>query len=168
MTTTHDDLLPGTRRALLHRIAVAQSEGRAPSLVAAVVRGGKAVWNGARTSVDGHGPDENVQYRIGSITKTFTAVLVLRLRDEGLLDLGDPLEKHVPGTGAGKSPSSNFSRTPEGWQPSRPRPGGSERPARCVPNWPMCWANSRTGIRSAVGTITRTPATRCSERWSKR
>jgi Beta-lactamase class C and other penicillin binding proteins len=102
MTTTHDDLLPGTRRALLHRIAVAQSEGRAPSLVAAVVRGGKAVWNGARTSVDGHGPDENVQYRIGSITKTFTAVLVLRLRDEGLLDLGDPLEKHVPGTGAGE------------------------------------------------------------------
>jgi CubicO group peptidase (beta-lactamase class C family) len=102
MTTTHDDLLPGTRRALLHRIAVAQSEGRAPSLVAAVVRGGKAVWNGARTSVEGHGPDENVQYRIGSITKTFTAVLVLRLRDEGLLDLGDPLEKHVPGTGAGE------------------------------------------------------------------
>ncbi|MFF4539763.1 serine hydrolase domain-containing protein [Streptomyces aureus] len=102
MTTSHDDLLPGTRRALLHRIAVAQSEGRTPSLVATVVRGGKAVWTGARTSVPGHGPDENVQYRIGSITKTFTAVLVLRLRDEGLLDLGDPLEKHVPDTGAGE------------------------------------------------------------------
>ena len=102
MTTSHDDLLPGTRRALLHRIAVAQSEGRTPSLVATVVRGGKAVWTGARTSVPGHGPDENVQYRIGSITKTFTAVLVLRLRDEGVLDLGDPLEKHVPGTGAGE------------------------------------------------------------------
>ncbi|MFE2827250.1 serine hydrolase domain-containing protein [Streptomyces sp. NPDC059271] len=102
MTTPQDDLLPSTRRALLHRIAVAQSEGRAPSLVATVVRGGKAVWHGARTSVDGHGPDENVQYRIGSITKTFTAVLVLRLRDEGVLDLGDPLEKHLSGTGAGE------------------------------------------------------------------
>ncbi|MEU8980724.1 serine hydrolase domain-containing protein [Streptomyces sp. NPDC058251] len=102
MTTPQEDLLPPTRRALLHRIAVAQSEGRAPSLVAAVVRGGKTVWNGSRTSVDGHGPDENVQYRIGSITKTFTAVLVLRLRDEGVLDLGDPLEKHLPGTGAGE------------------------------------------------------------------
>ncbi|MFF0184683.1 serine hydrolase domain-containing protein [Streptomyces sp. NPDC005244] len=101
MTTPQDDLLPSTRRALLHRIAVAQSEGRAPSLVAAVVRGGRAVWHGARTSVDGHGPDENVQYRIGSITKTFTAVLVLRLKDAGLLDLGDPLEKHLPGTGVG-------------------------------------------------------------------
>jgi CubicO group peptidase (beta-lactamase class C family) len=103
MTTPQQKLLPGTRRALLHRIAAAQAEGRAPSLVAAVVRGGEPVWHGSRTSVDGHGPDENVQYRIGSITKTFTAVLVLRLRDEGLLDLGDPLEKHLPGTGAGEA-----------------------------------------------------------------
>ncbi|MER7478816.1 serine hydrolase domain-containing protein [Streptomyces sp. NPDC126510] len=103
MTTSQGELLPGTRRALLHRIAVAQAEGRAPSLVAAVVRDGTTVWTGARTSVEGHAPDENVQYRIGSITKTFTAVLVLRLRDEGALDLGDPLEKHLPGTGVGEA-----------------------------------------------------------------
>ncbi|CAL9495828.1 serine hydrolase domain-containing protein [Streptomyces sp. enrichment culture] len=103
MTPPQEELLPATRRALLHRVAVAQAEGRAPSLVAAVVRDGRAVWHGARTCVDGHGPDENVQYRIGSITKTFTAVLVLRLRDEGALDLGDPLEKHLPGTGAGEA-----------------------------------------------------------------
>lgn len=103
MTTPQEELLPTTRRALLHRIAVAQAEGRSPSLVAAVVRDGHAVWHGARTSVDGHGPDENVQYRIGSLTKTFTAVLVMRLRDEGLLDLSDPLEKHLPGTGVGEA-----------------------------------------------------------------
>ncbi|MET9957966.1 serine hydrolase domain-containing protein [Streptomyces sp. NPDC006326] len=96
------DLLPSTRRALRHRIAVAQSEGRAPSVVAAVLRDGAVVWEGSRTSVEGHGPDGNVQYRIGSITKTFTAVLVMRLRDEGLLGLGDPLEKHLPGSGAGE------------------------------------------------------------------
>ncbi|MCX3059850.1 serine hydrolase domain-containing protein [Streptomyces beihaiensis] len=102
MTTSAEELLPATRRALVHRIATAQSEGRAPSLVAAVARDGALVWTGARTSVEGHGPDENVQYRIGSITKTFTAVLVVRLRDEGLLDLSDPLEKHLPGTGAGE------------------------------------------------------------------
>ncbi|MFJ6727587.1 serine hydrolase domain-containing protein [Streptomyces sp. NPDC091281] len=102
MTTAPEELLAGTRRALLHRIALAQAEGRAPSLVAAVVRGGRAVWHGARTSVDGHAPDEDVQYRIGSLTKTFTAVLVMRLRDEGALDLQDPLVKHVPDAGTGE------------------------------------------------------------------
>jgi CubicO group peptidase (beta-lactamase class C family) len=41
-------------------------------------------------------PTPTPQYRIGSITKTFVAVEVLRLRDEGLLDLADPLGKHLP------------------------------------------------------------------------
>jgi D-alanyl-D-alanine carboxypeptidase len=95
------ELLPHTRRALLHRIAVGQAQGRTPSLVGAVMRGGRMVWSGARSMIEGHAPDADVQYRIGSITKTFTAVLVLRLRDEGLLDLADPLEQHLPGTAAG-------------------------------------------------------------------
>ncbi|MER6421572.1 serine hydrolase domain-containing protein [Streptomyces sp. NPDC001137] len=133
MTTPQEELLPGTRRALLHRIAVAQSEGRAPSLVAAVVRDGRPVWHGARTSVDGHGPDETVQYRIGSITKTFTAVLVLRLRDEGLLDLGDPLEKHLPGTGAGEATIADLLAHTSGLAAESPAPwwertAGSLRP----------------------------------------
>ncbi|MFF2651623.1 serine hydrolase domain-containing protein [Streptomyces sp. NPDC058045] len=103
MTGVADEvLLPGTRRALVRRLAVGQAEGRAPSMVAAVVRDGEVVWQGARSGMSGPAPDGNVQYRIGSITKTFTAVLVLRLRDEGLLDLGDPLEKHLPGTGVGE------------------------------------------------------------------
>ncbi|MBV6700476.1 serine hydrolase [Kitasatospora aureofaciens] len=100
MTDLLDELLPTTRRALLHRIAVAQAEGRTPSLVAGVVRDGRLVWSGARSMVDGHAPTPDVQYRIGSLTKTFVAVLVLRLRDEGLLDLADPLGRHLPGTPA--------------------------------------------------------------------
>ncbi|WP_181786513.1 serine hydrolase domain-containing protein [Streptomyces phytophilus] len=95
-----DALLPATARALRHRLAVAQSEGRTPSLVAAVVRDGETVWSGARSMIDGHEPTTDTQYRIGSITKTFVAVLVLRLRDEGLVDLADPLGKHLPGTQA--------------------------------------------------------------------
>ena len=91
-------MLPTTSRALLHRLAVAQAEGRTPSLVAAVVRGGRTVWTGARSMIDGHAPTDDVQDRIGSISKTFAAVLVLRLRDEGLLDLSDPLERQLPGT----------------------------------------------------------------------
>ncbi|MFF3334251.1 serine hydrolase domain-containing protein [Streptomyces sp. NPDC002888] len=133
MTTPQEELLPGTRRALLHRIAVAQAEGRAPSLVAAVVRDGRAVWHGARTSVDGHGPDGNVQYRIGSITKTFTAVLVLRLRDEGALDLGDPIEKHLPGTGAGEATIAQLLAHTAGLAAESPEPWWERTPGSLRP-----------------------------------
>ncbi|MFJ9849186.1 serine hydrolase domain-containing protein [Streptomyces sp. NPDC101150] len=90
--------MPQTRRALLRRLAVGQAEGRAPSMMGAVVREGRAVWTGARTSVPGEVPHADVQYRIGSLTKTFVAVLVLRLRDEGLLGLADPIGSHLEGT----------------------------------------------------------------------
>ncbi len=133
MTTLREELLPGTRRALLHRIAIAQAEGRAPSLVAAVVRDGKAVWHGARTSVNGHGPDEHVQYRIGSITKTFTAVLVLRLRDEGVLDLDDPLEKHLPGTGAGEAAIAELLAHTGGLAAESPAPWWERTPGSLRP-----------------------------------
>ncbi|MFD6422451.1 serine hydrolase domain-containing protein [Streptomyces sp. NPDC060198] len=102
MTSWNEELLPATRRALLHRTATAQREGRTPSMVAGVLRDGRIGWSGGRSCVDGHEPDSDTQYRIGSITKTFTAVLVLRLRDEGLLDLDDQVEKHLSGSGVGQ------------------------------------------------------------------
>ena len=90
-----DELMPETRRALLRRLAAGQAEGRAPSMMGAVVRGGQTVWTGARTSVEGEVPHGDVQYRIGSITKTFVAVMVLRLRDEGMLRLEDPIGTYL-------------------------------------------------------------------------
>ncbi|HZT52795.1 MAG TPA: serine hydrolase domain-containing protein, partial [Gaiellaceae bacterium] len=39
----------------------------------------------------------DTQYRIGSITKSFTAAAILQLRDAGLLDLEDTLDRHVEG-----------------------------------------------------------------------
>ena len=83
-------LLPETERALLHRLATGQREGRAPSMTAAVWREGQQVWSHAiETTTD-------TQFRIGSLSKTFVAVLVMRLRDEGRLALDDLLEKHLP------------------------------------------------------------------------
>jgi CubicO group peptidase (beta-lactamase class C family) len=90
-----DDLLPGTRRALLHRLAVGQADGRTPSVTAAVVRGGRMVWCGGRGMADGQDPDGDTQYRIGSISKTIIAIMIMRLRDAGLLDLADPLSRHL-------------------------------------------------------------------------
>ncbi len=94
-------MLETTEFALLRRVAAEQAERRAPSLVAAVVRGQVLLWSGARGSVDGAAPTTDTQFRIGSITKTFVAVLVMRLRDEGRLDLNDALDKHVAGTSFG-------------------------------------------------------------------
>lgn len=91
-----------TTELLSHRLAVEQSERRLPSISAAWVRDGEIRWQDAVGTVDAR-PDgapatPDTQYRIGSITKTFIAVLVMRLREEGLLDLDDPLERHLPGT----------------------------------------------------------------------
>lgn len=94
-------MLTTTQRALDHRIAAEQRDRRVPSLVAGVVRDGEVLWTGSRGRVDGTPPDADTQYRIGSITKTFVGVLILRLRDEGRLDLSDPLDDHLPGTSFG-------------------------------------------------------------------
>ncbi|MEV4310903.1 serine hydrolase domain-containing protein [Actinocrispum sp. NPDC049592] len=94
-------MLPTTELALLRRLAHEQAVGRAPSLVAAVVRPEGIVWSGGRGQVDGAVPSDDTQYRIGSITKTFVATMVMKLRDEGKLDLSDPLDKHLPGTVVG-------------------------------------------------------------------
>ena len=39
-----EQLLPATRRALVHRVAVGQADGRSPSLAAAVLRSGRMAW----------------------------------------------------------------------------------------------------------------------------
>jgi CubicO group peptidase (beta-lactamase class C family) len=93
---------PRTASRLLTRLAHEQSVGRLPSVVAGMIRDGELVWSASRGRVNGVAPDANVQYRCGSITKTFVAVSVMRLRDEGLLALSDPLETILADTGIGE------------------------------------------------------------------
>ncbi|WP_377270689.1 serine hydrolase domain-containing protein [Peterkaempfera sp. SMS 1(5)a] len=133
MTRPPEDLLDSTRRALLHRLAVGQSEGRAPSLVGAVVRDGQPVWSGSRSMIDDHAPDDNVQYRIGSITKSFTAVQVMRLRDEGALSLTDPLERHLPGTRVGRLTVAQLLAHTSGLASETPGPWWERTPATLRP-----------------------------------
>ncbi|MFI7442981.1 serine hydrolase domain-containing protein [Nonomuraea indica] len=91
-----------TGRALLRRLAVEQAQNRVPSIVAAVVRDGRVAWFGARGRVEGERPTWRTQYRLGSITKSLVAVVVMRLRDEGRLDLLDPVGRHLPETPMGE------------------------------------------------------------------
>ncbi|MFJ8658912.1 serine hydrolase domain-containing protein [Streptomyces sp. NPDC093795] len=60
--------------------------------VVAGARDGHGRWTG--TAGDRKGDD---RYRVGSITKTFTATVLLQLQAEGRLDLDDPVEKWLPG-----------------------------------------------------------------------
>lgn len=78
----------------------AQREKRMPSIAAAVLRDTKLIWETAVGSADveaGRETTPDTQYRIGSITKTFTAAAIMQLRDAGKLDLEDTLDRHVEG-----------------------------------------------------------------------
>ncbi|HEY3462111.1 MAG TPA: serine hydrolase domain-containing protein [Gaiellaceae bacterium] len=77
-----------------------QREKRMPSIAAAVLREGDLVWETAVGVADveaGAEATPDTQYRIGSITKTFTAAAIMQLRDAGKLDLEDTLDRHVEG-----------------------------------------------------------------------
>ena len=95
--------LPDDSKRHLHRAALRhQREGRVPGLAAAVARGGELLWfagiGATRVgSPETPGPDD--QYLVGSNTKTFTAVMVMQLRDEGRLTLDDLLADHLPDVG---------------------------------------------------------------------
>jgi CubicO group peptidase (beta-lactamase class C family) len=77
----------------------AQAEQRTPSVSVAVFRGREPLHTAAVGLADaGAGAEAtpDTQYPIASITKTFVAVTILQLRDEGALGLDDPLDRHLP------------------------------------------------------------------------
>ena len=88
-TTTHH-----LRRTALDR----QRQGRVPGLYAGVCRGGELVWGdgiGVADTGSERAPGPDDQFLVASNTKTFTAVMVMQLRDAGRLDLDDPISTHV-------------------------------------------------------------------------
>src|SRR5512133_1362132 len=86
------DELAAELRAVL---AKHQTDKRLPSIAGAVLRDGNVLWSDAVGLADADAAEAATpehQYRIGSITKTFTAVGVMQLRDAGKLDLEDRLD----------------------------------------------------------------------------
>ena len=77
-----------------------QAEARVPALSVALHRADRPLWT-FTSGVGADSPlDAGTQFRIGSVTKTFTAVLVMQCRDDGLLDLDDPIARHLDRAGA--------------------------------------------------------------------
>jgi CubicO group peptidase (beta-lactamase class C family) len=87
-----------TGRARLERMTrQTQAEGRIPALSVALHRADRPLWTLQVGAAGTDRPlDVDTLFRMGSVTKTFTAVLVMQCRDEGLIDLDDPLGRHLP------------------------------------------------------------------------
>jgi CubicO group peptidase (beta-lactamase class C family) len=101
-----------------------------PSVSAVVFRGDEPMWQEALGLADVEARTEampDTQYRIGSITKTFTAVCILQLRAAGELSLDDPLTRFLPESAHGPTigrmlaHSSGLQREPPGeiWETMR-------------------------------------------------
>lgn len=75
-----------------------QANAHAPGLVYGVVQDGRIIHlrtAGVRT-LDGPEVTSDTLFRIASMSKAFTALAILKLRDEGRLSLDDLAETHVP------------------------------------------------------------------------
>ncbi|HEU4946117.1 MAG TPA: serine hydrolase domain-containing protein [Kribbella sp.] len=84
------------------KATVAEVLNRWPTagLAAGVVRGGSLVWfhgHGVADVGTGTPIDQDTVFRIGSITKTFTAIAVMQLWEQGLVDLDAPANDYLRG-----------------------------------------------------------------------
>ena len=128
----------------------AQADGRVPALSVALHRADREPWvfTVGNSGNPAHPLGADTRFRIGSVTKTFTAVLVMQARDDGLLDLDEPISAHlrVPAHGDATirrllSHTAGFQREPPGdiWD-TLIAPGAAEllaeldRAERVLPN----------------------------------
>jgi CubicO group peptidase (beta-lactamase class C family) len=82
----------------------------APGAVWGIIVDGKLVHSGAagyRELATKSAPNADTVFRIASMTKSFTAMSILKLRDEGKLALDDPAEKYVPELASLKYPTTD-------------------------------------------------------------
>jgi CubicO group peptidase (beta-lactamase class C family) len=85
LTSFHKDLASDLKSDNLHG-----------SISAALVMDGRIIWAEAQGDA-GSGPaDTSTIYRVCSITKMFTATVLLQLVEEGKVRLDDPVEKYLP------------------------------------------------------------------------
>lgn len=96
------DVIDVVRRRTVREV----SDHRLPSLVVGAGRAGRVLHVEAAGLADlrtGAPAQPSTQYRLGSITKTFTAAAVLLLVERGQLDLDTRVEAYLPGTPLGRA-----------------------------------------------------------------
>lgn len=93
---------PGSQRAVIpERIArsanALATTGIAPAVVIAMVSDGQSAVAGYGKLADGDPPNAQTVFQIGSVTKTFTALLLARDVHKGSLSLDTPVADLLPG-----------------------------------------------------------------------
>ncbi|MGW6916111.1 serine hydrolase domain-containing protein [Kitasatospora sp. NPDC054939] len=91
---------PGERAALDAALRDIVDKGGASAALGLVRENGRTVWKGATGKADlrtGAAVNADGRFRIGSVTKTFVATVVLQLVAEKRIGLDDPIERHLPG-----------------------------------------------------------------------
>jgi CubicO group peptidase (beta-lactamase class C family) len=89
------------------------TEAHVPGIALALVIDGELAHVGAagRRELAGNSPvSGDTVFRIASMTKSFTALAILALRDEGRLSLDDSVERHVPELAALSYPTADSPR----------------------------------------------------------
>lgn len=85
------------------------ARGDQPSVAYGVVAGGELVHAGGvgERYIGGSAPTASTAYRIASMTKSFTASVIIMLRDENMLRLDDPACEYVPELRGVRLPASD-------------------------------------------------------------
>ncbi len=68
------------------------------SISASVIKGDTIIWSrafGVSDRLSNKKADGNTIYRVGSVTKSFTALLMMQLEEDGLLNIEDPVESYL-------------------------------------------------------------------------
>jgi CubicO group peptidase (beta-lactamase class C family) len=88
------EALPG---ALTKNIQARIDNGHSPSIAVGIIdaEGPRYYFFGTKT-IGGAPVDEHTIYEIGSISKTFTGILLAKMVEEGKVSLDDPVQKYLP------------------------------------------------------------------------
>jgi len=96
-STSPSDPLQVTLATFQVELEALRLEHKIPGMSAAVVKDGKVVWAGGLGLADvqnGIAATADTPYHLASVTKTFAAVIVMQLVQEGKLSLDDPVSRY--------------------------------------------------------------------------
>src|SRR4030081_3672000 len=92
-------LSPATRAQIEKAVSAFMTANSVPGVSVAVVQNGQPVWSAGfgMSDLEDSAPATSLTlYRLGSISKSITAVAILQLYERGKLDLDAPVQKYCP------------------------------------------------------------------------